>query len=50
MGAEVVWVRLYTPSLSTVVYAFAIILGLYLIATDLGSIVLPAIEAFRGNP
>ncbi len=38
MGAEVVWVRLYTPSLSTVVYAFAIILGLYLIATDLGSL------------
>lgn len=37
MGAEVVWVRLYTPSLSTVVYAFAIILGLYLIAMDLGS-------------
>ncbi len=37
MGAEVVWVRLYTPSLSTVVYAFAIILGLYLIATDVGS-------------
>lgn len=37
MGAEVVWVRLYTPSLSTVVYAFAAILGLYLIAMDLGS-------------
>lgn len=37
MGAEVVWVRLYTPSLSTVVYAFAVILGLYLIAMDLGS-------------
>ncbi len=37
MGAEVVWVRLYTPSLSTVVYAFAAILGMYLIAMDLGS-------------
>lgn len=37
MGAEVVWVRLYTPSLSTVVYAFAAILALYLIAMDLGS-------------
>jgi spermidine synthase len=37
MGAEVIWVRLYTPSLSTVVYAFAAILGLYLIAMDLGS-------------
>lgn len=37
MGAEVLWVRLYTLSLSTVVYALAIILGLYLIAMDLGS-------------
>jgi len=37
MGVEVVWVRLYTPFLSTVVYAFAAILGLYLIAMDLGS-------------
>ena len=37
MGAEVVWVRLYTPSLSTVVYAFAAILGVYLVAMDLGS-------------
>ncbi len=37
MGAEVVWVRLYTPSLSTVVYAFAAILGLYLVAMDIGS-------------
>jgi spermidine synthase len=37
MGAEVIWVRLYTPWLSTVVYAFATILGVYLIAMDLGS-------------
>jgi spermidine synthase len=37
MGAEVIWVRLYTPSLSTVVYAFAAILGMYLLAMDLGS-------------
>jgi len=37
MGVEVVWVRLYTPFLSTVVYAFAIILGSYLVAMDLGS-------------
>jgi spermidine synthase len=37
MGAEVIWVRLYTPSLSTMVYAFAAILGLYLIAMDVGS-------------
>ncbi len=37
MGAEVVWVRLYTPFLSTVVYAFAAILGLYLVAMDFGS-------------
>ena len=37
MGAEVVWIRLYTPALGTVVYAFATILGLYLGATYLGS-------------
>ncbi|HSW50794.1 MAG TPA: hypothetical protein VLH09_11500 [Bryobacteraceae bacterium] len=37
MGAEVVWVRLYTPSLGTVVYAFAAILGSYLLATYAGS-------------
>jgi predicted membrane-bound spermidine synthase len=37
MGVEVVWVRLYTPTLSTVVYAFAAILALYLVAMDFGS-------------
>ncbi|MFB3778474.1 MAG: fused MFS/spermidine synthase [Bryobacteraceae bacterium] len=37
MGAEVIWVRLYTPSLGTVVYAFAAILGSYLLATYAGS-------------
>jgi spermidine synthase len=38
MGIEVVWIRLYTPGLGTVVYAFAAILGLYLGATYLGSL------------
>lgn len=37
MGVEIVWIRLYTPALGTVVYAFACILGLYLAATYLGS-------------
>lgn len=37
MGVEVVWVRLFTPSLGTLVYAFAAILGLYLVAMDVGS-------------
>jgi spermidine synthase len=37
MGAEVIWIRLYTPSVSTVVYAFAAILATYLAATYLGS-------------
>jgi predicted membrane-bound spermidine synthase len=37
MGVEVVWVRLYTSYLGTVVYAFATILGIYLAATYLGS-------------
>lgn len=38
MGVEVVWIRLFTPALGTVVYAFAVILGLYLAATYLGSL------------
>jgi predicted membrane-bound spermidine synthase len=37
MGVEVVWVRLYTSYLGTVVYAFAAILGIYLAATYVGS-------------
>ena len=37
MGVEVVWIRLFTPALGTVVYAFAAILGLYLAATYMGS-------------
>jgi len=37
MGVEVVWVRLFTAFLGTVVYAFAAILGTYLAATIVGS-------------
>jgi spermidine synthase len=37
MGAEVVWIRQFTPYLSSVVYAFAAILGVYLAATFTGS-------------
>jgi spermidine synthase len=37
MAAEVVWVRMFTAWLGTVVYAFAAILALYLGATYLGS-------------
>jgi spermidine synthase len=36
MGAEVVWIRQFTPYLGTMVYAFACVLGSYLIATFLG--------------
>jgi spermidine synthase/MFS family permease len=39
MGLEVVWVRQFTPYLGTVVYAFALILALYLAATFAGSAV-----------
>src|SRR5208282_4623873 len=39
MGVEVVWIRLFTPALGTVVYAFATILGLYLGATYVGSLI-----------
>jgi spermidine synthase len=37
MALEVVWVRQLTPFLGTVVYAFAMILSVYLLATSLGS-------------
>ena len=37
LGVEVVWVRQFTPYLGTVVYAFASILGTYLISTFIGS-------------
>jgi spermidine synthase len=37
MGMEVVWIREFTPYLSTVVYSFASILGLYLFSTFVGS-------------
>src|SRR5258708_12649657 len=37
MGVEVAWVRMFTPFVGTVVYAFATILGLYLGATYCGS-------------
>ncbi|MFZ0864159.1 MAG: hypothetical protein WCA27_08300 [Candidatus Sulfotelmatobacter sp.] len=37
MGMEVVWVRQFTPYLGTVVYAFALILAVYLTATFIGS-------------
>jgi predicted membrane-bound spermidine synthase len=39
MGMEVVWVRQFTPYLGTVVYAFALILAVYLGATFIGSII-----------
>ena len=37
MGLEVVWTRKFTPYIGTEVYAFAIILAIYLAATFLGS-------------
>ncbi len=37
MGAEVVWIRNFTPVLGTVVYAFALVLFVYLLATWIGS-------------
>jgi len=39
MAMEVVWVRSYTPYYGTVVYSFASILGVYLLATCMGAIV-----------
>lgn len=37
MGMEVVWIRQFTPYLGNMVYAFAGILAIYLLATVLGS-------------
>jgi predicted membrane-bound spermidine synthase len=37
MGMEVVWIREFTPYLGNVVYAFASVLGVYLLATFWGS-------------
>src|SRR5215470_269022 len=37
MGLEVVWIRQFTPYLGTVVYTFAGILAIYLVATLIGS-------------
>ena len=37
MGMEVVWTRLYTVYVGTLVYSFAMILGVYLLATFIGS-------------
>jgi spermidine synthase len=37
MGMEVVWTRLYTIYVGTLVYSFAMILGVYLAATFVGS-------------
>jgi predicted membrane-bound spermidine synthase len=37
MGMEVVWTRLFTPYLGTLVYSFATILLVYLLATYIGS-------------
>ena len=38
MAMEVVWVRRYTPYVGTMVYAFASILAVYLLATFVGSV------------
>jgi spermidine synthase len=38
VGMEVVWIRQFTPYLGNVVYTFAIILAIYLVATSCGSV------------
>lgn len=37
MGMEVVWIRQFTPFVGTMVYSFAMILGVYLCATTIGA-------------
>ena len=46
MAAEVVWVRMFTAWLGTVVYSFAAILALYLAATYVGSFIY---RRFKGD-
>src|SRR5881409_1778453 len=48
MGLEVVWIREFTPYLGTVVYTFAGILGVYLVATLVGSRLYRSVQA-RGD-
>lgn len=50
MGMEVVWVRQFTPYLGTVVYAFALVLALYLLATFLGSFLYRRRHGRPGGP
>ena len=38
MGMEVIWIRLYTAFIGTLVYSFALILASYLVATAIGAI------------
>ena len=45
MAAEVVWVRQFTPYLGTMVYAFAALLAVYLVATFCGSLFYRALGA-----
>src|SRR5262249_26656751 len=45
MGMEVVWIRLFTPYVGPLVYAFATILACYLLATFLGSRIYRALGA-----
>jgi spermidine synthase len=44
MGLEVVWIRLYTIYVGTLVYSFATILGVYLAATFIGSTIYRALS------
>jgi spermidine synthase len=49
MAMEVVWTRLYTTYLTTVVYAFAGILAIYLASTYVGSQLYRAYARWRGT-
>jgi spermidine synthase len=49
MGLEVVWIRQFTPYLGTVVYTFAGILAVYLLATLIGSRLYRGVVEARGT-
>ncbi len=50
MGYEVAWVRLLTPTVGTFIYAFTIILALFLLGIAVGSLLYKAIALFVHSP
>ena len=50
MGYEVAWIRLLTPTVGTFIYAFTIILSLFLLGIAVGSLLYKVIALFVHSP